>query len=244
MIILIRKRHVAYVVLLCCFVAGLSAVLWHGNAAFTAAFAPGEEGASPVVVVDAGHGGEDGGAVSSGGVEESQINLELGLRVNDLLRFCGQKTVMTREDDRSIHSDGANTIREKKSSDLRNRVAIVNAAEHGVLLSIHQNSLPSSPQTHGAQAFWNGQEGAQALAEAVQAALNTAINSERPKEAKAMGSSVYLMKNAQAPGVLVECGFLSNEAETTRLQDDSYQRRLAAAMTAGLLAGLYGEEPT
>ena len=82
------------------------------------------------------------------------------------------------------------------------------------------------------------------MAEAEQAALNTAINSERPKEAKAMGSSVYLMKNAQAPGVLVECGFLSNEAETTRLQDDSYQRSLAAAMTAGVRAGLYGEEPT
>ena len=177
-------------------------------------------------------------------MEESQINLELGLRVNDLLRFCGQKTVMTREEDRSIHSEGADTIREKKASDLRNRVAMVNAEEHGVLLSIHQNSLPSSPQTHGAQAFWNGQEGAQALAEAVQAALNTAINSERPKEAKAMGSSVYLMKNAQAPGVLVECGFLSNEAETARLQDDAYQRRLTVAMTAGLLAGLYGEEPT
>ena len=159
------------------------------------------------VVVDPGHGGEDGGAVSSGGVEESQINLELGLRVNDLLRFCGQKTVMTREDDRSIHSDGANTIREKKSSDLRNRVAIVNAAEHGVLLSIHQNSLPSSPQTHGAQAFWNGQEGAQALAEGGTGRAEYRHQfGAAPRKAKAMGSSVYLMKNAQAPGVLVECG--------------------------------------
>ena len=76
MIILIRKRHVAYVVLLCCFVAGLSAVLWHGNAAFTAAFAPGEEGASPVVVVDAGHGGEDGGAVA--GIWEFLKHVPLG----------------------------------------------------------------------------------------------------------------------------------------------------------------------
>lgn len=227
----------------CCVV--LAAVfLWQSVPADTAVFAPQEETAPVTVVVDPGHGGVDGGAVSSGGVEESQINLELGLRVNDLLRFCGLNTMMTRQDDRSIHSEGADTIRAKKASDLRNRVAMVNAAEHAVLLSIHQNSLPSSPQTHGAQAFWNGQEGAQALAEAVQAALNTAVNPERPKEAKAMGSSVYLMKNAQAPGVLVECGFLSNEEETARLQDGSYQRRLAAAMTAGLLAGLYGEEPS
>ena len=89
MIILIRKRHVAYVVLLCCFVAGLSAVLWHGNAAFTAAFAPGEEGASPVVVVDAGHGGEDGGAVAADGTVESGLNLAIARRVRDLLTFAG-----------------------------------------------------------------------------------------------------------------------------------------------------------
>ena len=94
MIILIRKRHVAYVVLLCCFVAGLSAVLWHGNAAFTAAFAPGEEGASPVVVVDAGHGGEDGGAVSLTGVPESQINLAIVQKLDLLLGLCGQSPVV------------------------------------------------------------------------------------------------------------------------------------------------------
>ena len=84
MIILIRKRHVAYVVLLCCFVAGLSAVLWHGNAAFTAAFAPGEEGASPVVVVDAGHGGEDPGAVANGAIEKD-INLSIAKKLKDFL---------------------------------------------------------------------------------------------------------------------------------------------------------------
>ena len=97
MIILIRKRHVAYVVLLCCFVAGLSAVLWHGNAAFTAAFAPGEEGASPVVVVDAGHGGEDGGAVAADGTVESGLNLAIARRVRDLLTFAGVPTTVTRE---------------------------------------------------------------------------------------------------------------------------------------------------
>ena len=128
MIILIRKRHVAYVVLLCCFVAGLSAVLWHGNAAFTAAFAPGEEGASPVVVVDAGHGGEDGGAVAADGTVESGLNLAIARRVRDLLTFAGVPTTVTREGDAAIYDPGSATLREKKVSDLHNRVALVNAA--------------------------------------------------------------------------------------------------------------------
>ena len=126
MIILIRKRHVAYVVLLCCFVAGLSAVLWHGNAAFTAAFAPGEEGASSIVVVDAGHGGEDGGAVAADGTVESGLNLAIARRVRDLLTFAGVPTTVTREGDAAIYDPGSATLREKKVSDLHNRVALVN----------------------------------------------------------------------------------------------------------------------
>ena len=163
MIILIRKRHVAYVVLLCCFVAGLSAVLWHGNAAFTAAFAPGEEGASPVVVVDAGHGGEDGGAVAADGTVESGLNLAIARRVRDLLTFAGVPTTVTREGDAAIYDPGSATLREKKVSDLHNRVALVNELPGAVLLSIHQNSLPSSPSTRGAQVFWNRQEGAEPI---------------------------------------------------------------------------------
>ena len=135
MIILIRKRHVAYVVLLCCFVAGRSAVLWHGNADFTAAFAPGEEGASPVVVVDAGHGGEDGGAVAADGTVESGLNLAIARRVRDLLTFAGVPTTVTREGDAAIYDPGSATLREKKVSDLHNRVALVNELPGAVLVS-------------------------------------------------------------------------------------------------------------
>ena len=182
MIILIRKRHVAYVVLLCCFVAGLSAVLWHGNAAFTAAFAPGEEGASPVVVVDAGHGGE-----------ESGLNLAIARRVRDLLTFAGVPTTVTREGDAAIYDPGSATLREKKVSDLHNRVALVNELPGAVLLSIHQNSLPSSPSTRGAQVFWNRQEGAEELASSIQESLNGAVNAGHEKKAAQVPSSVYLM---------------------------------------------------
>ena len=235
MVILIRKRHVAYLVLLCCFVAGLSAMLWHGNAAFTAAFAPGEEGASPVVVVDAGHGGEDGGAVAGDGTVESGLNLAIARRVRDLLTFAGVSTAVTREGEDAIYDPGSASLREKKVSDLHNRVDLVNAIPGAVLVSIHQNSLPSSPSTHGAQVFWNRQEGAEALAESVQTALNGAINAGNEKKAAQVPSSVYLMKEITVPGVLVECGFLSNAAETERLRDPAYQTKLAAAIAAGVL---------
>ena len=226
MIILIRKRHVAYVVLLCCFVAGLSAVLWHGNAAFTAAFAPGEEGASPVVVVDAGHGGEDGGAVAADGTVESGLNLAIARRVRDLLTFAGVPTTVTREGDAAIYDPGSATLREKKVSDLHNRVALVNELP---------GAVPSSPSTRGAQVFWNRQEGAEELASSIQEALNGAVNARHEKKAAQVPSSVYLMKEITAPGVLVECGFLSNAAETEQLKDPAYQTKLAAAIAAGVL---------
>lgn len=237
MVILIRKRHLAYGLLLCCFVAGLSAVLWHGNAAFTAAFAP-EELPALTVVVDAGHGGEDGGAVAGDGTVESGLNLAIARRVRDLLTFAGVPTAVTREGEAAIYDPGSATLREKKVSDLHNRVELVNAIPGAVLLSIHQNSLPSSPSTQGAQVFWNRQAGAEALAASIQEALNGAVNAGHEKKAAQVPSSVYLMKEITAPGVLVECGFLSNAGETERLKDPAYQTRLAAAIASGLLTGL------
>ena len=134
-----------------------------------------------------------------------------------------------------ICDEGLDTMRQRKSSDLKNRVKLVEETENAVLLSIHQNSLPSSPVTHGAQVFWNRREGAEALAGSVQEALNLAVNAGNDKHPRQIPDSIYLMKNITAPGVLVECGFLSNAPETGRLQDPAYQLRLAAAITAGYL---------
>ena len=232
MVILLRKRDLILSVLFCCFFLGLAAVLWRGGA--VPAFGVRDD--FPVtIVIDPGHGGEDGGAVSSGGVAEGQINLAVSLRVNDLLRFAGQRTRLTRKEDVMICDEGLDTMRQRKVSDLKNRVKLVEETENAVLLSIHQNSLPSSPVTHGAQVFWNRQEGAEKLAESVQAALNAAINAGNDKRPRQIPDSIYLMKNITAPGVLVECGFLSNGPETERLQDPAYQLRLAAAITAGYL---------
>jgi N-acetylmuramoyl-L-alanine amidase len=231
-VILLRKRDLVLSCLFCCFFLGLAVVLWQGSAVPVFHV---RNDVPVTVVIDPGHGGEDGGAVSPGGVAEGQINLAVSLRVSDLLRFAGERTRLTRSEDVTICDEGLDTMRQRKSSDLKNRVKLVEATENAVLLSIHQNSLPSSPVTHGAQVFWNRREGAEVLAESIQNALNANVNAGNEKRPRQIPDSIYLMKNITAPGVLVECGFLSNPPETERLQDPAYQLRLAAAITAGYL---------
>ena len=187
------------------------------------------------VILDAGHGGEDGGAVSPEGVPESGINLAVALRTGDLLRLVGQRTAFTRETEASLADPSLPTIRARKNDDLRRRAALVNGTEGAVLISIHQNSLPSSPATHGAQVFWNGAEGGQALAECIQGQLNRSANSGNGKQARPMGQGVYLMAHADAPAALVECGFLSNGGDAAALQTDAYQLELALAVAEGFL---------
>jgi N-acetylmuramoyl-L-alanine amidase len=205
-------------------------------------FSANTENSTPLIIIDPGHGGEDGGAVSSDGtICESHLNLAVAQRVNDLFRFFGHPTLMTRTEDISIYTEG-NTIKARKVSDIQNRVALVNSAESAVLLSIHQNSLPSSPITHGAQAFWNQENGAEDLALQIQNYLNPVINPDRPKKPRPIPESIYLMNHVQAPAVLIECGFLSNREETLQLQESSYQTKLAAAITSGYLRCVSGEE--
>ena len=235
MIILIRKRLLWGSALFCCFLLCLSGILWAGHKSPRVPAFSAREDVPVTVVIDPGHGGEDGGAVAADGTVESGLNLAIARRVRDLLTFAGVPTTVTREGDAAIYDPGSATLREKKVSDLHNRVALVNELPGAVLLSIHQNSLPSSPSTRGAQVFWNRQEGAEELASSIQEALNGAVNAGHEKKAAQVPSSVYLMKEITAPGVLVECGFLSNAAETEQLKDPAYQTKLAAAIAAGVL---------
>lgn len=229
-----KKRLVPLLVLTLLFLLG--AGVWRSiPAAFPAFRAAEREGT--VYVLDAGHGGEDGGAVSPDGVKESDINLAVTRKLDALLCFLGGDTVLTRADDVSVYSDGAETLRQKKVSDLKNRVALVNGTPGAVLISIHQNSLPSAPSVHGAQVFYGGVEPSAALAASVQAALNNGVNSGGGKQEKRIGQTIYLMKNVTCPAILVECGFLSNAAETAKLQTPEHQKTLAVAIAAGLLNG-------
>ncbi len=241
MLILIRRRVLIESACFVCFFACMAAILTAGHLRRTAVFAA-RPTPDAVVVIDAGHGGEDGGAVSPDGIAESGLNLAVAERTRDLLRLFGQRTVMTREADVSLSDPGLDTVRKRKASDIRNRVALVERTENAVLLSIHQNSLPSSPVTHGAQVFWNRQAGGEELAKLIQSSLNGAVNTGNEKQAREIPSSIYLMGHITAPAALVECGFLSNAGETARLQEPGYQQMLAAAITAGYLRFAAGEE--
>ena len=235
MILLIRKRMLLYTWLAVCMI-GLSAIFLAGSRrAFTPTGAMRQGSRVQTVVIDPGHGGQDGGAVAGDGTEESRINLAVSLQLEQLLRFAGVRTELTRREDVMVCDPGLETMRQRKGSDLHNRASFVNGIPNAVLLSIHQNSLPSSPSTRGAQVFWNRQEGAEELASSIQEALNGAVNAGHEKKAAQVPSSVYLMKEITAPGVLVECGFLSNAAETEQLKDPAYQTKLAAAIAAGVL---------
>ena len=185
-----------------------------------------------VVILDAGHGGEDGGAVSADGTPESGINLQITRQLADLMIFMGYDVELTREGEDAVYSPEATTLREKKVSDLKNRVALINGQENAFVISIHQNSLPGHPRVHGAKVFYNGVVPAQQAGMIVQAAMNQAVNGE-DRPVTPIDGSIYLMKESQHPAILVECGFMSNPEESKRLQDPTYQRRLAVAIAAG-----------
>lgn len=197
-----------------------------------AAFAPVNGGR--VLILDAGHGGEDGGAVSLTGVPESGINLSIVLKMDQLLGFWGQAPVVLRTSDISLHDPDADTLREKKASDLHNRVSAVEQQENAVLLSIHQNIF-TDQKYHGAQVFFAPTAGSQELAVHTQEVLRSVVDPENSRQAKPIPDTVYLMNHISCPAILIECGFLSNPAEEALLRTDAYQTKLAAAMAGAWL---------
>lgn len=183
------------------------------------------------IVIDAGHGGEDGGATSCTGVPESGINLQIALRLNDLLHLLGYRTVMVRTDDRSVHTEG-NTIAQKKASDLKARVNLVNSTENAVLVSIHQNIFSDSRYS-GAQVFYAAAGESQTLATDLQQAFVTSINPGSNRKCK-KADGVYIMEHINATAILVECGFLSNPEEEALLRTQSYQQKITCVIAATL----------
>lgn len=192
-----------------------------------------------LVIVDAGHGGEDGGASTADGVLESQLNLAIALRLEQVLAVCGCPVEMIRRTDTAVYSEGAESVSEKKTSDLKNRVAQVNAAPRAILISIHQNHFTQS-QYAGAQVFYAASEGSRDLAEITQGALRQALDPDNNREIKP-GDAIYLLEQIQCPGVLVECGFLSNAAEAKQLQTPTYQTKIACAVAGAAIRYLESE---
>lgn len=181
------------------------------------------------VIIDPGHGGEDGGAISCTGKPESSYNLEIALRLNDLMHLMGIHTKMVRTTNRSIYTQGK-TIASKKVSDLKNRVELVNSTDNGLLLSIHQNTFSES-QYHGAQVFYGSNAEGRELATQLQEAFCNTVNAGSNRKCK-RGEKVYLLEHIEKPGVLIECGFLSNPEEEAKLRDKTYQQKLICVIAA------------
>lgn len=183
------------------------------------------------IILDAGHGGEDGGAVSCTGVEEAKINLQITLRLNDLLHLLGYNTKMLRTDDTDLHTEGT-TISQRKNSDLRQRVKQISETSDGLLVSIHQNKFTDSRYS-GAQVFWANTDNSKVLAEDLQRAFVSTVNPGSNRSAK-QAKGIYIMEHIQCTGILVECGFLSNEAEEALLLSDQYQKQLVCVISTAI----------
>lgn len=223
------KKYVSMAVIYAVVVGIFLGISWVGSCAVSVMAQREPVEREHTIVIDAGHGGEDGGAVSCAGVMEKQINLEISLKLNDLFHLLGHRTRMIRTDDRSVYTTG-DTIARRKVSDLKERVRIVEETEEAVLVSIHQNLFPDARYS-GAQVFYSPAGESQSLADALQTSFHQTINPGSNREIK-RAKDVYLMEHTSCAGVLVECGFLSNPQEEALLRTREYQQRICAVIAA------------
>ena len=190
------------------------------------------------IVLDAGHGLPDQGAESADGITEASINLEITKKVQSLLEQSGCNVILTRSDENGIYDLNSNTIREKKVSDIKNRVKIGNESSADAFVSIHLNKIPQS-QYYGWQTFFkaNNKE-SEELAKSVQEELNSSIQKENKREALKI-TGKYIIEHVEVPITIIECGFLSNQEEKQLLQQDEYQDRLAWGIYNGIMDYFY-----
>ncbi len=187
-----------------------------------------------VIVIDAGHGVPDEGAQSSNGTTEAETNLKIALKVQSLLEQSGSTVILTRSDENAIYDIDSKTLREKKNSDLKNRVKIGNSSSADLFVSIHLNKIPQE-QYWGWQCFYNSRnEKSIELAKKLQENLNEAIQKDNKRVPMKL-DTVYIMKNVEIPISIVECGFLSNSEEEKLLLDDEYQDKLAWGIYNGIM---------
>ena len=191
----------------------------------------------PVVLLDAGHGGEDGGAVGLDGLVEKDLNLEVTLQLNTFLRAMGYETILTRTEDCDLHDPDADSCQQRKVSDIRARFAMMETlGEDDLFVSIHMNKFGQA-SARGTQVFYgaNNPQSAE-LAESIQTTVIQLLQPDNHRQIKRSGDSIYLLYHAERIAVMVECGFISNPSDAQKLQEETYQRELSFAIAAGILA--------
>ena len=216
------------------FIAGLNASYIAVSSGWNGAY-------TPSVILDAGHGGVDGGAVADDGTVEKDLNLVITKKLKSILKLMGYNIVTTREEDISIHDSDADTIRSKKVSDLHNRLDLIEKNPGFLYIGIHQNKFPQK-QYWGTQVFYGTQnEESQKLALSIQQDVREMLQPGNEREIKPSDKSIYILYNSPNPSALVECGFISNDEELGKLKDESYQGKLAFCIACGI-AGYYETE--
>ena len=187
----------------------------------------------PKILIDPGHGGQDGGAVCNG-VLEKDINLSISGDTYDMIRLLGFETEMTRKDDNFVSDRGKN-VKDRKLNDMKARLEMYNSDENNVIISIHQNKFSDS-KAKGSQIFYSpNTDNSKLLAQSVKCSINSLLHTGNDRECKASGKDIYLLKNTKQPAVIVECGFISNFEECQKLKNEDYQKQMSFAITTGLL---------
>lgn len=190
------------------------------------------------IVLDAGHGTPDEGAESSNGISEASINLIITRKVQTLLEQSGCNVILTRSDENGIYDLDSKTLREKKVSDIKNRVKIGNESSADAFISIHLNKIPQS-QYYGWQTFFKvNSEESEILAKSLQAELNSSIQRENKREALKI-TGKYIIEHVEIPIAIIECGFLSNPEEEKLLQQNEYQDKIAWGIYNGIMDYFY-----
>lgn len=199
----------------------------------TSAAAKRDEFGTRKIIIDAGHGGFDGGASTSDGTNEKDLNLQIALKVRDFAEVVGYETVMTRKTDRAL-CDGVSATRKNKVADMKNRLSVIKNNGDAIFVSIHINKFEAS-SVKGAQVFFSpNNENSMLLSENIQASIASHLQPDNKRVIKKSGNEIFLLKNAQIPAVLVECGFLSNPQELSELKNNIYQSKLAFSIVLGI----------
>ena len=187
------------------------------------------------IIIDAGHGGMDGGTSAADGTLEKDINLSVSKKLDLMFKACGFNTVMLRNDDELIGDNSLTTIRARKVSDIKTRLNIIHSYPKAILISIHQNHY-SVEKYSGAQVFYSPKLAeSKFIAQSVQSSIVNNLQPENNRQIKAVGTNIYLLYNCEVPSIMVECGFLSNYSETQKLKNDAYQKQLAFSIFNGII---------
>ncbi len=204
------------------------------NKAFTSIFSQSADNPY-TVIVDAGHGGEDGGAVAADGTPEKDINLDIALKLKNILSFYGFNVIMTRTTDTMTCDDNLETQRAKKVSDIKNRLELIRKNNNSIFVSIHQNKFSDTSQ-RGTQVFYSGKnEKSKILADTIQRTIVANLQPDNKRLTKKCGTNIYLLYHAEVPAVLVECGFISNNAELESLKSEEYKTKTAMLIADGII---------